>query len=163
MFDGACIFSVSDFSFQVKASSGEKSPLGGSVFTVSRVSGVVLRTQEGGDAARGMALAQARDRGLEPGVTAATDAEGRAQFTGLPIGLYYVTETPPDTPGQDQVTPVLVEKTLGASGQPVQSSAPTRKLPSLATTASSVLGVVALGAVLIGAGVCLVRRNRRRV
>lgn len=35
-------------------------PLGGSVFTVSRVSGVDLRTQEGWDTARGMTLAQAR-------------------------------------------------------------------------------------------------------
>ena len=203
-------------------------PLGGSVFTVARVSGVDLTTQAGWDAARGMTLAQARDRGLEPGVMATTDTEGNAYFTGLPIGLYYVTETPPDTPGQRYpvaapflitlpvgyidgkswaytveieaknapepglpiiplpVLPIVLlpgssssvpggssipggsgvpaqdQGVPGTSGQPVQSTAPTRKLPALATTGASVLGVVALGAAFIGAGVYLVRRNRRR-
>lgn len=74
-------------------------PLGGSVFTAHRINGVDLSTAEGWEMARTISLAEAHARGLTETATAVTSSEGVATFPGLPVGLYYIVETPPDTPG----------------------------------------------------------------
>ncbi|WP_460490492.1 SpaH/EbpB family LPXTG-anchored major pilin, partial [Corynebacterium nasicanis] len=69
-------------------------PVEGVTFTIQRVQGVDLTTQEGWDLAHSLTVAQAIARGLEAPISAVTNAQGEAYFTGLPVGLYYVVETP---------------------------------------------------------------------
>lgn len=61
--------------------------------------GVDLTTEAGWAAARTMTVAQAKRRGFDSAHTAVTDADGRAYFRDLPVGLYLVTETAPGEPG----------------------------------------------------------------
>lgn len=70
----------------------------GVTFTVRKVNDVDLTTETGWARARGMSVAEARQRGFSEEHTAVTDAEGKAYFTGLSVGLYLVTETPPANP-----------------------------------------------------------------
>lgn len=70
----------------------------GVTFTVLKVNGVDLTTEAGWTLARGMTIAQARQRGFSAEYSAVTDVTGTARFTGLGVGLYLVTETPPPNP-----------------------------------------------------------------
>lgn len=67
----------------------------GVTFTVRKVNNVDLTTEAGWALARGMSVAEARQRGFSEEHSAVTDAEGKAYFTGLSVGLYLVTETVP--------------------------------------------------------------------
>lgn len=71
---------------------GQK-PLPGVEFTVQRVSGIDLTTNAGWREAADLTPEQAAARAETPGRTGTTDASGDADFTGLPLGLYLVTET----------------------------------------------------------------------
>ncbi|MDY5785154.1 SpaH/EbpB family LPXTG-anchored major pilin [Corynebacterium sp.] len=71
----------------------------GFTFTLQRVGGVDLTTAEGWEKARSIGINDARAATTGPTYSATTDASGAARFEGLPIGLYYVVETPPETPG----------------------------------------------------------------
>ncbi|WJY67032.1 SpaH/EbpB family LPXTG-anchored major pilin [Corynebacterium auris] len=73
--------------------------LAGFTFELRRVEGVDLTTASGWEKARAMSLDEARQAANGPRYTATTDSTGTARFTDLPIGLYYVVETPPDRPG----------------------------------------------------------------
>jgi len=82
-------------------------PLAGVEFTVQRVSGIDLTTNEGWRAAGELTAAEAAARAEQPGTAKTTDAAGDASFPGLPLGLYLVSETSVPagvTPG----TPFLV-------------------------------------------------------
>lgn len=71
----------------------------GVTFTVRKVNNVDLTTDAGWALARGMSVAEAKRRGFSEEHSAVTDAEGKAYFTELSVGLYLVTETPPANPG----------------------------------------------------------------
>jgi len=71
---------------------GQK-PLADVEFTVQRVSGIDLTTNEGWREAAALTEEQAAARAETPGRTGTTDAAGDVDFTDLPLGLYLVTET----------------------------------------------------------------------
>lgn len=83
----------------VSASEIPAGVISGVTFTVSRVDGVDLTTEEGWALARDMTVAQAKERGFTLTRSAVTGVDGEAVFTELPIGLYLVTETAPANPG----------------------------------------------------------------
>lgn len=64
----------------------------GITFTVRKVKGVDLLTAEGWESARRMSVVGAKIRGFDTEVSETTDAEGKAYFNGLPIGLYLVSQ-----------------------------------------------------------------------
>ncbi|MCM3657218.1 SpaH/EbpB family LPXTG-anchored major pilin [Agromyces mediolanus] len=68
-------------------------PLADVEFTVERVAGIDLRTNEGWQEATRLSAEDAAARVERPGRTAVTDAAGDAVFDVLPLGLYLVTET----------------------------------------------------------------------
>lgn len=90
------------------AALGELSPLAGVEMSVQKVPDVDLTTNDGWQLAGEMDLEDAQD--AVEGVTAdtrTTGADGRAVFSGLPLGLYLVTET--GTPaGAGPAAPFLV-------------------------------------------------------
>ncbi|GHS87302.1 hypothetical protein AGMMS50218_08870 [Actinomycetota bacterium] len=67
-------------------------PLAGVEFTVAPVTGIDLSTNAGWTDAAALTVADAQGR-LGAPRSLATDADGIAAFTGLPVGLYLVTET----------------------------------------------------------------------
>ena len=76
-------------------------------FTIKRVQGIDLTTEAGWATAREISVPEAQQRGYTHEFTARTNAQGEASFTGLPIGLYLVSETPVPVAGRD--TPVIVD------------------------------------------------------
>lgn len=72
--------------------SGQK-PLAGVEFTVQRVSGIDLTTNAGWREAAALSAEDAAARAETPGRTGVTDADGNLSLTGLPLGLYLVSET----------------------------------------------------------------------
>ncbi|GAA2829150.1 SpaH/EbpB family LPXTG-anchored major pilin [Leucobacter komagatae] len=69
-------------------------PMGGITFTAKQVPGIDLSTNAGWEAAANLTLAQAQaDTAAVAGTSATTDGTGLAQLSGLPLGLYLVTET----------------------------------------------------------------------
>lgn len=68
-------------------------PVEGVTFTVRKVEGVDLTTDEGWALARSLTVEQARERGLGEAHTAMTDAEGVARLYNLPVGLYLISES----------------------------------------------------------------------
>lgn len=70
--------------------------LAGTVFTAHRIASIDLSTQAGWAQAAAMTIDAARDADYSYVATATIDSDGRATFTGLPVGLYYVTATVPD-------------------------------------------------------------------
>lgn len=73
--------------------------LAGFTFSLERVAGVDLTTQAGWDMVESFKASDGKPETVGPTYTAVTNERGAAFFEGLPIGLYYVTETPPDIPG----------------------------------------------------------------
>lgn len=71
---------------------GQK-PLAGVEFTVQRVADIDLTTNAGWREAASLSTEQAAARAETPGRTGVTDADGEVSLTGLPLGLYLVTET----------------------------------------------------------------------
>lgn len=71
---------------------GQK-PLSGVEFTVQRVSGIDLTTNAGWRDAAALSADEAAARAETPGRSGVTDADGNLSLTGLPLGLYLVTET----------------------------------------------------------------------
>lgn len=70
-------------------------------FTIKRIQGINLTTESGWASAREITVPQAQARGFTHDFTAVTNAQGEAQFIGLPIGLYLVSETPVPVVGMD--------------------------------------------------------------
>ncbi|WP_286954850.1 MULTISPECIES: pilin N-terminal domain-containing protein [Corynebacterium] len=66
--------------------------ISGISFTVRKVKGVDLTTPAGWEAARRMSVGSAKIRGFDSEASATTDAEGKAYFKNLPIGLYLVSQ-----------------------------------------------------------------------
>ncbi|WIM66896.1 SpaH/EbpB family LPXTG-anchored major pilin [Corynebacterium breve] len=82
---------------------GELPPasLAGSVFEIRRIDGIDLTKAEDWDRIRGLTIEDAATMPMGPAIRATTDAEGVARFYDLEVGLYYVVENPPVTPGQN--------------------------------------------------------------
>lgn len=86
---------------------GTAPTIAGVSFTIKRVQGIDLTTEAGWATAREISVPEAQQRGYTHEFTARTNAQGEASFTGLPIGLYLVSETPVPVAGRD--TPVIVD------------------------------------------------------
>ncbi|AKE40288.1 surface-anchored fimbrial subunit [Corynebacterium kutscheri] len=69
--------------------------ISGSVFEVTRVSGIDLTTKEGWDRASSITLEEAKKQLENTTQKATTNREGRATFSGLTQGLYLVHEVGP--------------------------------------------------------------------
>ncbi|WP_408928130.1 LPXTG cell wall anchor domain-containing protein [Corynebacterium tuberculostearicum] len=69
----------------------------GLTFTLSKVKGIDVKTEDGRDAAKKMTVKKAREAGLDKVAFENTDSEGKALFTGLHPGLYLVEESAPDS------------------------------------------------------------------
>ncbi|HCG2975367.1 TPA: LPXTG cell wall anchor domain-containing protein [Corynebacterium striatum] len=67
----------------------------GATFTLRRVKDIDLTQQAGWDAAKGMSVEEARKRLSDDEWKAVSGRDGRAVFTGLAMGVYLVSETPP--------------------------------------------------------------------
>lgn len=67
-------------------------PLPGASFTIRQVQGLDLATNAGLVEASKLTVADAQGRTLGAPQTKTTDAQGQAAFTGLPVGVYLVTE-----------------------------------------------------------------------
>lgn len=72
----------------------------GSVFEIRRIEGFDLTKAEDWERIRGLSNEEAARMPMGPAIRATTDAEGVARFYDLDVGLYYVVEHPPTTPGQ---------------------------------------------------------------
>ncbi|RAV32416.1 SpaH/EbpB family LPXTG-anchored major pilin [Corynebacterium heidelbergense] len=82
--------------------SGLGKPLAGAVFKVEQVNGVDLTKNEGWVQAADIAKGTAQPSGFGTAKNVTTNAQGQADVTGLPIGLYRVTET--SAPAGNQIT-----------------------------------------------------------
>lgn len=77
--------------------SGQKPPaVEGSLFTLSRVKGIDISTDDGRELAKRMQLDDARSRGLTKIATKATNDKGAVEFAELESGLYLLEEAAPD-------------------------------------------------------------------
>lgn len=91
-------------------------PIDGIRFTLSRVNGIDVTTEEGRQRASRTTLDDARGLGLTEVGQAYTNADGQATFSGLVPGLYLLEEHQPDVPGFRYQTsaPVLILLPLGS-------------------------------------------------
>ncbi|MCO6394645.1 MULTISPECIES: SpaA isopeptide-forming pilin-related protein [Corynebacterium] len=77
---------------------GQKPPaIAGAKFTLSKVRGIDITTQQGSNVAKKTTLDDARTRGLDVIETKATNQRGEVLFDNLTPGLYLVEESAPDT------------------------------------------------------------------
>lgn len=77
---------------------GEKPPaIAGARFTISRVKGIDITTEDGRERAKSMTLDDAKGLGLTKVATGTTDSDGMVDFENLQSGLYLIEETAPDT------------------------------------------------------------------
>lgn len=77
---------------------GQKPPaIAGAKFTLSKVRGIDITTQQGSNVAKKTTLDDARSRGLDVIETKATNQRGEVMFDNLTPGLYLVEESAPDT------------------------------------------------------------------
>lgn len=77
---------------------GQKPPaIAGAKFTLSKVRGIDITTEQGRNVAKKTTLDDARTRGLDVIETKATNQRGEVLFDNLTPGLYLVEESAPDT------------------------------------------------------------------
>lgn len=77
---------------------GEKPPaIAGARFTISRVKGIDITTEDGRERAKSMTLDDAKGLGLTKVASGVTDSDGMVDFENLQSGLYFIEETAPDT------------------------------------------------------------------
>lgn len=67
----------------------------GATFTLRRIDDIDLTKQAGWDAAKALTIEEARSRLSDEVWKAESGRDGRAVVTGLPTGVYLVSETPP--------------------------------------------------------------------
>ena len=67
----------------------------GATFTLRRIEDIDLTKQAGWDAAKALTIQEARSRLSDEVWKAVSGRDGRAVVTGLPMGVYLVSETPP--------------------------------------------------------------------
>lgn len=70
--------------------------ISGTKFTLERIDGIDLTTQEGWDKAKALTLDEAAKAPKAEKYTATTNEKGEAIFTGLKPGVYYVTAVAPN-------------------------------------------------------------------
>ena len=87
-------------------------------FTAQRVQGIDLTTEKGMNQAKRLSVADARRQGFDRTFEAYTDSSGKAVFTGLPVGLYLVTEYEGADPTKEyrQSSPFLITIPIGETG-----------------------------------------------
>ncbi|WP_293818544.1 pilin N-terminal domain-containing protein [uncultured Corynebacterium sp.] len=87
-------------------------------FTAQRVQGIDLTTEKGMNQAKRLSVADARRQGFDRAFEAYTDSSGKAVFTGLPVGLYLVTEYEGADPTKEyrQSSPFLITIPIGETG-----------------------------------------------
>ena len=78
-----------------------KGGVSGAVFTLERLGGYDLDDPEVWKSFKSLDLEDVQDAQVEARFSGITDQDGNAIFTGLPQGLYRVSETPPDDPTKD--------------------------------------------------------------
>lgn len=77
---------------------GQKPPaIAGAKFTLSKVRGIDITSEQGRNVAKKTTLDDARSRGLDVIETKATNQRGEVLFDNLTPGLYLVEESAPDT------------------------------------------------------------------
>ncbi|MDK8244680.1 SpaA isopeptide-forming pilin-related protein [Corynebacterium sp. UMB10321] len=77
---------------------GQKPPaIAGAKFTLSKVRGIDITSEQGRNVAKKTTLDDARSRGLDVIETKATNQRGEVMFDNLTPGLYLVEESAPDT------------------------------------------------------------------
>ena len=77
---------------------GQKPPaIAGAKFTLSKVKGIDITTEQGSRLAKRTTLDDARSRGLDVIATQATNQRGEVNFDDLTPGLYLVEESAPDS------------------------------------------------------------------
>lgn len=94
---------------------GQKPPaVAGATFTLSRVNGIDVTTDEGRARAKDMTLDRARAAGLKQVATSRTDEAGEVVFGDLAPGLYLLEESAPDSDHEYHVSrPQLIILPLG--------------------------------------------------
>lgn len=94
-------------------------PLDGTTFTVRRLLDVDLSTPEGWEMVTTMTVDEAHHAELGAPHTAITNSEGRATFTGLPVGFYLVTAERPTRDGVSykEIAPFLITLPIGQEGR----------------------------------------------
>lgn len=94
---------------------GQKPPaVAGATFTLSRVSGIDVTTDDGRTRAKEMTLDRARAMGLTLVATSRTDEAGEVVFGDLAPGLYLLEESAPDSDHEYHVSrPQLIILPLG--------------------------------------------------
>lgn len=94
---------------------GQKPPaVAGATFTLSRVNGIDVTTDEGRARAKDMTLDGARAAGLKQVATSRTDEAGEVVFGDLAPGLYLLEESAPDSDHEYHVSrPQLIILPLG--------------------------------------------------
>ena len=94
---------------------GQKPPaVTGATFTLSRVNGIDVTTDEGRARAKDMTLDGARAAGLKQVATSRTDEAGEVAFGDLAPGLYLLEESAPDSDHEYHVSrPQLIILPLG--------------------------------------------------
>lgn len=83
-------------------------PLAGAVFKVEQVNDVDLTTNEGWVKAAAIAKGEEQPAGFGPAQSKTTNGSGAADFSGLPVGLYRVTETSAPTGHEITTEPFYV-------------------------------------------------------
>ncbi|MDO4665960.1 MAG: hypothetical protein Q4A71_07170 [Actinomycetaceae bacterium] len=88
----------------------------GATIKVQKVRQIDLKTANWGEIAK-MTVEDATKLGLEDAATATTDTTGTAKFSGLPVGLYLVSDEPPADPAHKhtRIQPFLITLPVGAS------------------------------------------------
>ncbi len=77
---------------------GEKPPaIAGARFTISRVRGIDITTEDGRERAKSMTLDDAKSLGLTKVATGTTNSDGMVEFENLQSGLYLIEETAPNS------------------------------------------------------------------
>lgn len=154
----------------------------GQKFTAYRIDGIDLTADQGWKDAKNLSTARAAKNLIEPGVSAETNQWGFARFNDLPVGAYllrseqtrdFIVTVPMEEKGglncevvvrpKDQPSGNVEIPRIDTQVPPKRPQVNTHK-PSprswLPNTGASVLGIVAVAAVLIAVGVLLVRRRK---
>ena len=132
---------------------GQGAVVPGVRYTLERISGIDLTTEAGWKRASELSDADAAAAPKDAGITKVVDENGEAVFDGLPVGVYYVTESDPEgvPDGYRPTDPFVItlpvarknpdgwryEVAVYAKAQPGESTPPVTPPPSTVTTTTT--------------------------